>query len=85
MTAQRQDKHWRDYIEEYSPRGVPTIRDKGMSVWSLVGYYRVYEGDKQKILNGWMGELTAEELDAALAYYEEYPDDIDRRLWELEH
>jgi uncharacterized protein (DUF433 family) len=85
VKAQRQEEHWRQYIEEYSRRTVPIIRDKGFSVWSLVGYYRVCAGDKQQVLADYRGYLTGEELDAALAYYKEFPDDIDRKLWELEH
>ena len=27
--------------------------------------------------------MTVEELEAALAYYQDYPDGIDRKLWEI--
>ena len=85
MEAQQKASHWSQHIEEYPLRAVPIVREKGFSVWSLVGMYRVYEGDKQKVLADYGGRLTAEELDAALAYYQDFPDEIDRRLWELQH
>ncbi len=81
--ATRQDREhsWQKYIDEES-RSVAVIRDKGMSVWSLVRYFRVYKGNKERVLAGYDGELTREELDAALAYYWANPGDIDRKLKE---
>ena len=83
MALQHKDKSWQKYIDLNSPRSVPIIRDKGMSVWSVIGYYRVYEEDREQLLATYCGELTEEELDAALAYYQDYPEGIDRKLWEI--
>ena len=44
MVGKVKDKSWQKYINENSRRSMPVIRDKGMSVWSIIGYYRVYEG-----------------------------------------
>ena len=74
---------WHKYIDEYSGRSVAVIRDKGMSVWSLIGYYRLCRGDGERVLNAWHGELTAEEFEAALAYYWSKPYAIDEKLEEI--
>lgn len=83
MLGKPKDKPWQDYIVVNSRRSVPVIRDKGMSVWSVIGYYRVYEEDRERLLATYCGHLTEDELDAALAYYQDYPDGIDRKLWEI--
>lgn len=74
---------WHKYIDEHSGRSVAVIRDKGMPVWSLIGYYRLYRGDGERVLNAWRGELTAEEFEAALAYYWSKPYAIDEKLEEI--
>ena len=61
----------------------PYIRDKGYSVWSLIGSLRTYRGDKERVLAGYRGDLTAEELEAALAYYWAKPHGIDEKLREI--
>lgn len=83
MALQHKDKPWQKYIDLNSRRSVPVIRDKGMSVWSVIGYYRVYEEDRERLLATYCGHLTEEELDAALAYYQDYPYAIDKKLWEI--
>ena len=83
MVGKYKDKPWHKYIDLNSRRSVPVIRDKGMSVWSVIGYYRVYEEDRERLLATYCGNLTEEELDAALAYYQEYPYAIDKKLWEI--
>ena len=85
MTTEPRGIRWQKYISENSRRSVPVIKEKGFSVWSVVGYYRACEEDKKRVLADYGGGLTEEELDAALFYYQEYPDEIDRKLWELEH
>ena len=79
---QNKEQSWRKYIDEES-RSVAIVRDKGMSVWSLVRYLRVYKGDKERVLAGYDGELTVEELEAVLAYYWANPEVIDRKLKEI--
>ena len=81
-TQPNRESSWRKYIDEQS-RSVATIRDKGFSVWSLMRYFRVYKGDKERVLAGYHGDLTSEELEAALAYYWANPEDIDRKLKEI--
>ncbi len=83
MSMQRNEEQpWFKYIDEES-RNIAIVRDKGMSVWSLVRYLRVYKGDKERVLAGYDGELTIEELEAALDYYWANPEAIDRKLKEI--
>ena len=83
MSTQRNgEQPWLKYIDEES-RNIAIIRDRGMSVWSLVRHFRVYKGDKERVLAGYDGELTSEELEAALSYYWANPEDIDRKLKEI--
>ncbi len=79
----KNDEPWLKYIDEHSPRGVPVIRDKGMSVWSVVGYYKLYQGDKERLLANYRGHLTDQELDAAISYYWAKPYLIERKLKEI--
>ena len=84
MTAQQNvEQPWRRYIDEHSPRSVPVIRDKGFSVWSVVGYFRVCRGDEKQVLEDYGGYLTSEELNAALSYYWADPILIDEKLEEI--
>ena len=62
---------------------MPVIRAKGFSVWSVVGYFRTCEEDRDRVLADYAGTLTPEELAAALAYYEANPDAIDKKLKEI--
>lgn len=81
--TESQAPSWQKYIDEHSGRSAAIIRDKGMSVWSLIRYYRLYRGDGERLLAAWHGELTAEELEAALAYYWSKPYAIDEKLEEI--
>ena len=74
---------WRKHIDERSPRSEAVIRDKGIPVWSIVGRYRVYRGDKEQTLSVYDGDLTADELEAVLSYYWAKPHAIDRKLKEI--
>ena len=79
----KNDQPWRKYVDEHSPRGVPVIRDKGMSIWSLVGYYRLFGGDSDRLLENYRGRLTPEELNAAIAYFWAKPHAIEKKLKEI--
>jgi uncharacterized protein (DUF433 family) len=78
-----QKNPWQNYIDGEGRRAEPVIRDKGFPVWSIVGYYIACKKDVQRVLADYEGELTGQELDAALAYYEADPKAIDRKLKQL--
>ena len=82
-THQNDEQPWHKYIDEHSRRNEAVIRNKGMSVWSVVGRYRVYKGDKKKTLSVYHGDLGADELEAALSYYWANPETIDRKLKDI--
>ena len=54
-----------------------------MPVWSLVRYFRIHQGNKQRVLSAYRGDLSREELDAALSYYRAKPCAIDEKLAEI--
>ena len=80
---QNGEQPWRKYIDEASRRSEAVIRNKGMSVWSVVGRYRVYKGDEKQTLAVYHGDLSADELEAALAYYWANPYNVDRKLKDI--
>ena len=47
-------------------------------------YYHIHRGDKERVLAAYHSDLTAEELEAALAYYWANPFLIDKKLTETE-
>lgn len=85
MALYYKDKWWGEYLEDYDYDDGAHLRRTGLPVWVLVGYYRVYGGDKEKVWNGYRDWLTMDDVEAALAYYEESPYEVDKKLWENEH
>ena len=84
MAPQQDREHsWQKYIDEDSPRNVPVLRGKGYSVWSVVRSYVSCGSNTEWTLADYGGELTIEELEAVLAYYNARPEDIDRKLEEI--
>ena len=65
---QYKDRPWAKYMDDDIHHYGPRIRSCGLVVWALIGYYKLYEGDKEKVLYDYRDRITAEELDAALAY-----------------
>ena len=84
MALYFKDRWWAKYMEDYDYDYGPRLRKTGLPFWVLVSRYRLNKGDKEKVLAGWQGWVSPEELDAVLAYYKEFPEDIDRKLWRME-
>ena len=84
MALYFKDKWWAKYMEDYDYDYGPRLLKSGLPFWVLVSNCRTYDGDKERVLSGWGGWVTGEELDAVLAYYAEFPDDIDHHLWKME-
>ena len=78
------DRWWAKYLSTPIDAGGPRIRDKGFPVWALISHYKLYQGDKAKVLHSYRDWLTGADLEAALAYYAEFPEDVDRKLRRLE-
>ena len=75
---------WQEYLEDDTYRDGPHLRNMGLPVWVLVGNFQLYDGDKKKALGGYSQWLTSDDLEAALAYYAEFPEVIDRHLRSME-
>jgi uncharacterized protein (DUF433 family) len=54
------------------------LADPGVSVWAVVGAYKVEEGNADEVAAAY--HLSREHVDAALAYYARHRDLIDNRL-----
>ena len=55
------------------------LRRSGVPVWAIIGYYQdVARGDPSVVERDY--DISAREVEAALAYYRRYKDAIDARL-----
>lgn len=70
LIAQHIDTSW--------GRADARLKREGVSVWSLIGYLRAFNGDVERTREAFA--LTPEEMDAALAYYHQNEKYIDARL-----
>ena len=84
MALYFKDRWWAKYMENYDYDDGPHLRKTGLPFWVLVSRYRLANGDKEKVIADWQGWVSPEELDAVLAYHQEFPEDIDRKLWKME-
>ena len=82
-----QTKRWSDadeqrlmeqHIDTSWGRADARLKRAGVSVWSLIGYLRAFEGDLEQTRDAF--EISPEELEAALAYYRRHKQYIDARL-----
>lgn len=76
------DEWWAVYLTEEFNHG-PRVYGKGTPVWALIGYYQQYGEDRELVLTDY-NQVSAEEFDAALAYYRRFPFVIDQHLKALE-
>lgn len=84
MALYFKDKWWGKYLEDYDYDDGPRLRKTGLPFWVLVSRYRLNKEDRERVLAGWQGWVTPDELDAVLAFYKEFPDEIDRKLRQME-
>jgi uncharacterized protein (DUF433 family) len=66
------------YIDTSWGRADARLKRAGVSVWSLIGYLRAYDGDCERVREAF--DLSSEEWAAALAYYEQNKAYIEARL-----
>ena len=66
-----------DY-DRFGGRGDARLKASGVSIWAIVSYLNLYEGDADKV--AWHYELLPEEMDAALAYYRRNKKYVDARI-----
>jgi uncharacterized protein (DUF433 family) len=72
------EKHISLEYERYGGRADARLKESGVSIWAIVAYLEMYEGDLDKV--AWSFELSQEEMDAALAYYRRNKKYIDARI-----
>lgn len=68
----------RDYIDESWVPSRARLREWGVSVWAIIGYLRIYEGDKARVAESYQVPLEA--IEAAIAYYHLHRNVIDARI-----
>jgi uncharacterized protein (DUF433 family) len=67
-----------EHIDTSWPPAEARLKRAGVSVWSLIGYLRAFGGDVAQARGAFA--LSAEEMEAALAYYQRHKKYIDARL-----
>jgi len=72
------EKHVDLDYDRYGGRADARLKESGVSVWAIVTYLGVYDGNVDKV--AWHYELTREEMEAALAYYRQNKKYIDARI-----
>lgn len=72
------EKHVDLNYDRFGGRADARLKESGVSVWAIVAYLGVYDGDLEKV--AWHFELSEEELDAALAYYRRNKKYVDARI-----
>jgi uncharacterized protein (DUF433 family) len=72
------EKHIDLNYDRYGGRADARLKVSGVSVWAIVTYLNLYEGNVDKV--AWHYELSPEEMEAALAYYRRNKKYIDARV-----
>jgi uncharacterized protein (DUF433 family) len=67
-----------DYDRHPYRRADVWLRDSGASVWAIVMFLDMYEGDRDELADHFA--ISPEEIDAALAYYRRNKKYIDARV-----
>ncbi len=57
----------------------PRIAGTGIEVFEVIQRYQMFDDSWEKLV-GWFDWLKPEQLRAALAYYEAFPDEVEARL-----
>ncbi len=72
------DRHIDPDFERYGGRADARLRESGASIWAIVEFLDVYNGDRNEIA-GHFG-ISQEEIDAALEYYRRNRRFVDARI-----
>ena len=72
------EKHVDLDYDRYGGRADARLKHSGVSVWAIVGYLGVYDGDVDEVAR--IYELSQDEMDAALAYYRRNKKYVDARI-----
>ncbi len=72
------EKHVDLDYDRYGGRADARLKESGVSIWAIVGYLGVYDGDVDEVAR--IYGLSHEEMDAALAYYRRNKKYVDARV-----
>lgn len=72
------EKHVDLDYDRYGGRADARMKRTGVSIWAIVSYLGVYDGDTNKV--AWVYDLSPDEMDAALAYYRRNKKYVDARV-----
>lgn len=75
---QRIEKHVDLNYDRYGGRADARMKRSGVSIWAIVTYLDVFDGDIEKV--AWNYDLSQEEMAAALAYYRQNKKYVDVRI-----
>jgi uncharacterized protein (DUF433 family) len=67
-----------EHIDTSWGRADARLKRAGVSVWSLIGYLRAFDGDSERVRQAFA--LSPGEMAAALAYYQQNKAYIEARL-----
>ena len=73
-----------EWINKPGYRSEPMVKGKGVPVWVLVSYATKHDMSSEKISRLWNGYVTDQEVQAALAYWQMYPEVVEDKLSEGE-
>ena len=73
------ERHIDQEVDRYAGgRADARLRDSGVSVWAIVMFLRVYDNDRRKVAEHF--DISPEEVEGALAYYQLNKPYIDARI-----
>jgi uncharacterized protein (DUF433 family) len=72
------EKHVDLNYDRYGGRADARLKRSGVSIWAIVTYLDVFDGDIEKV--AWSYDLSQEEMAAALAYYRQNKKYVDARI-----
>lgn len=58
-------------------RNEPVIKGKGPSVWAVASYAMKWGMTPEEISPMWKGEITPEEVEAAIDFWKKYPEYVE--------
>lgn len=73
------------YIEQINKPGYrsePVVKGKGIPVWAIAAYVLDLDLSYEEVVSDWEGEISVEEVEAAMEYYQAHPEEIEeKRRW----
>ena len=71
-----------EWIDRPGYRSEPVVKGKGIPVWAIAAYVLDLELSYEEVVSDWEGEISADEVKAAMEYYQAHPEEIEeKRQW----